>query len=404
MKILNLFMGIMMNIILIFPLQAQIGKEMKAFRNKEGVTVTMLNPSLYGLYKKNDLSLATEEVLKKVEEINVLQIDRQQTKTNVFENIYYRLNSILENESKYNQVQSYRGATGNERLFVTQNDDIITSLVLWKEERNKAIIIELKGDIELNKIHLLANALQVKGIDALTYVNSPEQEEENLLSRHQELLKRFLQDDTFPGDSTMLNGFLRNHQEQLGRMDEMFTRMQEMMQNMGNSFDHRQGMTSGDGFEEFMSNGLEVIQENGKTKIKVNSQNSKIIYLIDGKEFTADSIGNRIPDEIATVNMVRSPEDPRTSYVVINSKQKAGKFISYANGILKFNYENQDYTFNLDKLNEPILIINNQLTGNLDINPADIIQIRPITESESKILGYPSAKVIIVVDKMIFGF
>ena len=225
MKILNLFMGIMMNIILIFPLQAQIGKEMKAFRNKEGVTVTMLNPSLYGLYKKNDLSLATEEVLKKVEEINVLQIDRQQIKTNVFENIYHRLNSILENESKYNQVQSYQGAIGNERLFVTQNDDIITSLVLWKEERNKALIIELKGDIELNKIHLLANALQVKGIDALAYVNSPEQEEENLLSRHQELLKRFLQDDTFPGDSTMLNGFLRNHQEQLGRMDEMFTRM-----------------------------------------------------------------------------------------------------------------------------------------------------------------------------------
>lgn len=138
---------------------------------------------------------------------------------------------------------------------------------------------------------------------------------------------------------------------------------------MGNSFEYRQGTTSDNGFEEFMSNGLEVIQENGKTKIKVNAQNSKIIYLIDGKEFSADSIGYRIPDEIATVNMVRSPEDPKTSYVVINTKQKAGRFISYADGILKFNHEHQDYTFNIDKLDEPILIINNRLTRNLDIDP-----------------------------------
>ena len=404
MKILNLFMGIMMNTILIFPLQAQIGKEMKTFRNKEGITVTMLNPSLYGLYKKNNLSLSAEEVLKKVKEINVLQIDRQQIKANVLENIYHRLNPLLENESKYNQVQSYQGVTRNERIFVTQNDDTITSLVLWNEEKNKTTIIELRGDIELNKIHLLANALQVKGMDVLAYINAPEQEEENILDRHQELLKRFLQENPFHNDSTTLNGFLKNHRERLGSMDEMFARMQEMMENMGNSFEYRQGTTSDNGFEEFMSNGLEVIQENGKTKIKVNAQNSKIIYLIDGKEFSADSIGNRIPDEIATVNMVRSPEDPKTSYVVINTKQKAGRFISYADGILKFNHEHQDYTFNIDKLDEPILIINNRLTRNLDINPADIIQIRPITEIESKILGYPSAQVIIIVDKMIFGF
>lgn len=310
MKILNLFMGIMMNTILIFPLQAQIGKEMKTFRNKEGITVTMLNPSLYGLYKKNNLSLSAEEVLKKVKEINVLQIDRQQIKADVLENIYHRLNPLLENESKYNQVQSYQGVTRNERIFVTQNDDTITSLVLWNEDKNKTTIIELRGDIELNKIHLLANALQVKGMDVLAYINAPEQEEENILDRHQELLKRFLQENPFHNDSTTLNGFLKNHRERLGSMDEMFARMQEMMENMGNSFEYRQGTTSDNGFEEFMSNGLEVIQENGKTKIKVNAQNSKIIYLIDGKEFSADSIGNRIPDEIATVNMVRSPEDP----------------------------------------------------------------------------------------------
>ena len=41
----------MISLVTILPLQAQVGKEMKAFRNKDGITVTMLNPSLYSLYK-----------------------------------------------------------------------------------------------------------------------------------------------------------------------------------------------------------------------------------------------------------------------------------------------------------------------------------------------------------------
>ena len=46
MKIKSLFTCMMISLVTILPLQAQVGKEMKAFRNKDGITVTMLNPSL----------------------------------------------------------------------------------------------------------------------------------------------------------------------------------------------------------------------------------------------------------------------------------------------------------------------------------------------------------------------
>ena len=75
MKIKSLLTCMMVSLVTILPLQAQVGKEMKAFRNKDGITVTMLNPSLYSLYKQGDLSLPAEEALKDIKEINVIQVD-----------------------------------------------------------------------------------------------------------------------------------------------------------------------------------------------------------------------------------------------------------------------------------------------------------------------------------------
>ena len=40
MKIKSLLTCMMISLVTILPLQAQVGKEMKAFRNKDGITVT----------------------------------------------------------------------------------------------------------------------------------------------------------------------------------------------------------------------------------------------------------------------------------------------------------------------------------------------------------------------------
>ena len=85
MKIKSLLTCMMVSLVTILPLQAQVGKEMKAFRNKDGITVTMLNPSLYSLYKQGDLSLPAEEALKDIKEINVMQVDIKRATPKVVE-------------------------------------------------------------------------------------------------------------------------------------------------------------------------------------------------------------------------------------------------------------------------------------------------------------------------------
>ena len=397
MKIKSLLTCMMVSLVTILPLQAQVGKEMKAFRNKDGITVTMLNPSLYSLYKQGDLSLPAEEALKDMKEINVMQVDIKRASPKVVEEISQRITPIVENEAKYTLVRSHRGAYSQEYLYVTQHEEHITSLVLWSEDAETLSIVELKGNIQLDNVDEIANALKVKGLDRLAYINTPTDQ----VASGSDFIKKLEEHFGIKRDSIFGKDPFGSFRESFGSMDDMLKKAEEMFRDMGPMFNGESDM---EGMGESISNGLEVIQENGKTRIKVNAKNSEVAYVIDGIEYAADSLKNGIPDEIATVNMITSPTNAKKSYVVINTKQKKGQFISYANGVLKYKYNKQEYTLNPEKLEEPALVINNRLTRSFNIDPVQIIQIRPASELERQLLGAPSAQVIIVTDKMGFFF
>lgn len=405
MKIRCLLTCMALSLVTLLPLQAQVGKEMKAFRNKEGITVTMLTPSLYKLYKQSNPSLASEEVLKDMKEINVMQVNIERATSKVVEEINQRLSPILENESKYTLVRSHRGVYGQERLYVTQNDEQITSLVLWSEENGILSVIELKGNIDLDNVDEVAEVLNVKGLDRLAYINAPAEGGSfaERMGNPMDIIKRMeerfgIKRDSIFGEDPF--GSLREKIGNVGSMDDMMKHAEEMFRNMGTLFDG----TSANGMSESISNGLEVIRENGKTRIKVNATNSELAYVIDGIEYSADSLKNGLPDEIANVIMVNEPGNAKKSYVIINTLKKAGQFVSYSDGVLKYKHKNQEFTVNPEKLSDPSLLVNNRLTRIFNVDPMLIIQIRPATEIERKILNAPSAQVVIVTDEMSFGF
>ena len=102
-----------------------------------------------------------------------------------------------------------------------------------------------------------------------------------------------------------------------------------------------------------------------------------------------------MPDKIRNVNMIPSREDMKKTYLFITSQNKLGSFNSYQNGIITFNYDNQEYKFNLDKVREPLLVIDGRLASSFDIDPSDILQIRPISQVEKEVGYYPNAEIII---------
>ena len=144
MKIRNLFIGLALCLSLAGGAQAQVGKEMKAFRNKAGITVTMLTPSLYSLYRTTDSGLDAEELLRDVEEINVMQVRLKEAEEGAVQSVRERLSPVLDNEAKYTLVRSDEGAYSQERLYVMQRDGAVAALVLWSLDAETLSVVEVK--------------------------------------------------------------------------------------------------------------------------------------------------------------------------------------------------------------------------------------------------------------------
>ena len=116
-------------------------------------------------------------------------------------------------------------------------------------------------------------------------------------------------------------------------------------------------------------------------------------YIIDGQQAPKDNV--QMPDKILNVNIIPSKEDVKKSYLFITSRDRLGEFVSFQNGVLTFKYNSQEYKYNLEKMKEPLLVIDGRLADRLDIDPSEILQIRPLSPIEKEVGYYPNAEVII---------
>ena len=112
-----------------------------------------------------------------------------------------------------------------------------------------------------------------------------------------------------------------------------------------------------------------------------------------GQQAPKDNV--QMPDKILNVNIIPSKEDVKKSYLFITSRDRLGEFVSFQNGVLTFKYNSQEYKYNLEKMKEPLLVIDGRLADRFDIDPSEILQIRPISPIEKEVGYYPNAEVII---------
>ena len=87
--------------VLPFAANAQLSKLMSKYHEKNGVTVTQLDKSLYGLYQRNNLPPEANELLQKLEEVNILNLDLNQTDPALSEKAIGQFREILDKPEKY---------------------------------------------------------------------------------------------------------------------------------------------------------------------------------------------------------------------------------------------------------------------------------------------------------------
>ncbi len=359
-----------------FSVNAQLNKLMSKYHEKNGITITQLDQSLYGLYQRERLSPESLEMLQSLKEVNLLELDRHNCSPDLCDKIVTQFRNILSNPDKYRLVKSQQNGAAKQLIYTQGKNGKTTDLVVWNQTPEQIDLIELRGDIRLDRIALLPETLNLPGLDALASLASGTSAGKHLLTEKK--LRSAKENIQNPGD-----GFFN-----------LFEHLDELMGMFGDF--HFPDMTFPEGFGEngnSRSSSVQIIEENGKTKLKIDAQNTNIIYIIDGQEMSGDSI--QMPETILDAQLIPSRNDMKKTYLFITSREKIGDFISLKNGELTFRYNHQEYKYNLDKLNTPVLVIDGRISAIFDIDPVDILQIRPVSQLEKETGYYPNAEVII---------
>lgn len=359
-----------------FSVNAQLNKLMSKYHEKNGITITQLDQSLYGLYQRERLSPESLEMLQSLKEVNLLELDRHNCSPDLCDKIVTQFRNILSNPDKYRLVKSQQNGAAKQLIYTQGKNGKTTDLVVWNQTPEQIDLIELRGDIRLDRIALLPETLNLPGLDALASLASGTSAGKHLLTEKK--LRSAKENIENPGD-----GFFN-----------LFEHLDELMGMFGDF--HFPDMTFPEGFGEngnSRSSSVQIIEENGKTKLKIDAQNTNIIYIIDGQEMFGDSI--QMPETILDAQLIPSRNDMKKTYLFITSREKIGDFISLKNGELTFRYNHQEYKYNLDKLNTPVLVIDGRISAIFDIDPVDILQIRPVSQLEKETGYYPNAEVII---------
>ncbi len=380
-----------------FCASAQIGKQMSKYHKKNGVSVTQLDKSLYGLYQSNNLSQEMKEMLQKLDEVNILTINRNICKPEEAEKILSQFHNLLEETNNYRLIKSNNDGENEQLVYARSEGERVTDLVVWSISPYQADIIELRGTIQTNRIALLSRALNIHGLGSLAILSptaqnhlQDEEEARNMMQSLEGLMGGF-----FSGfDSDFFSGIEQQFKDAFSSPSDSTSRF-----NLSNMIRPGEMKTVEQYFESLgsdgnvSSNSIQITEENGKTKLKIDSKNSDITYIIDGEQAPKDNV--QMPEKIMHVNIIPSKEDMKKSYLFVTSQKKLGTFSSYKDGMLTFQYNKQEYKYNLEKSQYPLLVIDGRLADSFDIDPASILQIRPLSQIEKQAGYYPNAEVII---------
>ncbi len=396
---------LLMGILFPFGISAQrLADMMSKYHGQECVTVTLLDKSLYGLYKKTNLPAEVEEMIQKLDEVNFLNLNMTICGPEMAAKVVSQFKSVLDNPSRYKLIKSHSDGFNNQFIYTQTKNGKVLDLVVWNQNRVRLDIIELKGDIQLDKVSLLSKALNIKGLNTLAALSSePDAYDsyrrsngyidiEEFAREREARMKAFAEQSKMfqkaIGDQVDFGEMMSKMFESLGRNIPDFTDMEKFF---------IQGWTNDSALmnsANTISNAVSITNENGKTKIKVDSKNSNIVYVIDGREVESDQL--KMPEQIRNISIEQSKKDGmKKSYLLIMSGDKAGEFVSYQEGVLTFKYEGQKYEYNLAKFADPLLVVNGHFVRDFSADPSTIYQIRPVSKAEKDTPRYGHAEVII---------
>jgi len=388
---------ILMLFALPFMVQAQteFKKLYEIFKDKKGVTIVQLDQDLIDLYKKSHLEKETEELIRKLKTVNILNV-RIDKKEHTPESIDKLVKKSF-NFNNFKIIKSSNNYRGFSKVYVKKKDSKVSSLVVINSGWREYNLILITGDIELSSLSKLALALNIDGLENLhkvgetrshsfhhNYHGLNDEDIDKIKRKAEEFKKRLKEKKFFKGEKFNAEEF-EKYMENFGKvMEELGEKLEERIETMVHTV-----IVDDDDFN---------ISQNrsGKTTIKISPDN-KSIYIVDGNIVANSEIKEIEAGNINRVSVIKDSKDKDgDSYVIIYTDKHCGEFISFQTGLLKFKYLGKTYKYDVTDKNFPGFVVNGKKRDNLDDVTLDkITQIRPITKAEKEALKCKKDRILI---------
>lgn len=382
--------------------QTEFKKIYNTFKDKKGVSIVQLDEDLIDLYKRSHLAKETEDMIKKLKSVNILNVTINKEE-HTAENINKLVNKSF-NFDTYKVVKSSTYNRGFSKMYVKKKNDKVNSLVVINSNWREYNLILITGEIDMGSLSKLTYALNIDGIEKLNNVNSKEyrffygnnnhDEEIDKIKSEANRMKRNLKEKRF------FEGKKFNEEE----FEEFWEDFGEKMANWGENM-AEWGEKLAESIEKNMENIVIVDDDDfnisqsrsGKTTIKISPDN-KSIYILDGNKVANSRIKSIEAGKINRISVVKSSKGKKDgeNYIIIYTGKPFGKFISYNSGILKFKYLGKIYEYDSHGKDFPGYLINGKKTNYLDKSKTDkIIQIRLITKAEKEAFKCKKQRILI---------
>ncbi len=381
------------------PFMVQAQTEFKnlyeIFKDKKGVTIVQLDKDLIDLYKKSYLEKETEELIRKLKTVNILNvtIDKKEYTAEAIDKLVKKSFNL----DNYQIIKSSNYQRGFSKVYVKKSNGKVSNLVVINSGWREYNLIFITGEIELNNLSKLAYALNIDGIENLhevgdshehffhSYKGLSDEDIEKIKKNAEELKRKFKDEKFFKGENFNSEEFEKYWEDFGKRMEEWGEKLGESIENMVNTV-----IIDDEDFNISQS-------RSGKTIIKISPDNESV-YIVDGSIVANSKIKEIEAGKINRISVIRKSKDgkDKDNYVIIYTGKPCGEFISFQTGILKFRYLGKEYKYDITQKDFPGFVINGKKTDNLDDVKLDgITQIRPITKAEKEALKCKKDRILI---------
>ncbi|HNZ68435.1 MAG TPA: DUF4252 domain-containing protein [Prolixibacteraceae bacterium] len=288
------------------------------YSGREGFSATNLSRDMFDLYLKKkqvEPDSPVYETLKKLNNILVVsQSDYISGKTDdraaaAVPEIHNAILAHYKNPS-YTLFKTENRMGEDLKVYLKKSGEKVNALALVTASPTRVVLVELTGDIDLANVSDLNKALNIRGLENLDRINSPS-------GSH--TLWRFYSDNNFP-----LNEDQRMQLQQLEeQMKSMKERGSEEIIIQRRELDERQWKMAerfremadryreyADRSREYAERSRELAERYGRHPIILsNPGDTNIVYIIDGKKTDVKTMRKLDPDQISTIEVIKSDKN-----------------------------------------------------------------------------------------------